>query len=168
MQPLSPLPFSSELTVGTTDCQFRGLWAFTALTGKVCVVENTLLCLHFNSQIWRVLKSGGHHTHQALPPPNSAQRAPLLIPPCSLPQPRRTQKRASGCQVPREKQQQRAIRRELAGGGKWGMGRQLLGLPASAQGSDGHYHIDLPPFTEAPGAQALGRGAGESRNSGCR
>lgn len=65
---MQPCPLSEQI-------HLRGLWGFTTLPGKVCVVENILLCLHIKSQIWSVLKSVGHHTQPgggAPPPPGSS------------------------------------------------------------------------------------------------
>lgn len=88
---------------------------------------------------------GGHHTHRGLlrfPPAGSSPPLSRLSATAQ-----EDLKRASGWQVPREKQPQ-AIRRKLEGGAKWGSGPT-------------HAHTNLP-LAEAPGAQARGEELGRS------
>lgn len=145
-----PSPLSEQ--AGTTDCHLRGLRGLSILPSKVCVVKNILLCLHSNSQIWSVLKSRAHHRHCGLtPPPSGSSPHPSMLPDTAQENPEKS------IRLAHPQKQQPAIRRLPKGGGKRGVGGQLLGPPASVQVSYGHYHIHLPPFTEAAGA--LGGGA---------
>lgn len=126
--PQAPLALSLEVACRNHRLLSQKLLGLHRPAWRSLCCKNILLCLCVNSQIGSVgfvffFQSGGHHTLGAAPtcfPPkgSSPQQSGL----CSLTQPRRTQKRASDWQVPRE-EQQRALRRELAGGWKAGCGQ---------------------------------------------